>query len=254
MPIEPGNFKEDTDAKIKTKTAGLKVVAAIPCFNTEEAIGEVVAKTRKYVAQVIVVNDGSIDSTAEKAKASGATVINHVKNQGYGVTIKSCFEGAKAHGADVLVILDGDGQHDPADIPSVLAPILSGEADLVIGSRFLDHRNNMPRYRKFGIKVITFLFNFGSKTKVSDSASGFRAYRRKLLEMFSLAGKGMSVSIEILEQARKKGAIIKEVPISCRYFHSSPSLGAIRLGLSIALPVVKIRLKNRFFTKKKDNG
>jgi len=102
----------------------------------------------------------------------------------------------------------------------------------------------MPRYRKFGISVITFLWNFGSEVKVSDAQSGFRAYSKKVFETFPLSEKGMSVSIETLEKARRKGAIIKEVPTSCFYVPSTLNLRAIRHGLSVALSVVRIRLKN----------
>ncbi len=106
-----------------------RVIAAIPSLNTESAIGEVVAKARRHVDQVIVINDGSHDGTAEKAAAAGATVINHQATKGYGEAIKSCFEVAKASEADFLVILDGDGQHNPDEIPKLLDPVIKGEAD-----------------------------------------------------------------------------------------------------------------------------
>ena len=221
-----------------------KVIAAIPCFNTEPFIAGVVTKAKKYVDQVIVIDDGSYDGTAEAAKAAGALVINHGANRGYGEAIKSCFEAARANDADVLVILDGDGQHNPGEIPQLLAPILRGEADLIIGSRFCTSEVSVPRYRKFGIRVITFLWSFGSRVKVSDAQSGFRAYNKKIFSNLRLSEKGMSISIETLEKARRKGAIIKEVPISCFYVPSTLNLKAIRHGLSVALSVVRIRLKS----------
>lgn len=220
------------------------VIAAIPCFRTKDYIGDVVTKAKKYVDQVIVIDDGSDDGTAETARLAGALVVRHNTNMGYGEAIKSCFEAAKTHGADVLVILDGDGQHNPDGIPRALAPIILGEADLVIGSRFITNEHNMPRYRRFGIDVITFLWNLGSKVKVSDAQSGFRAYGKKVFESLSLLEKGMGISIEILEKARRKRAVIKEVPISCTYVPSTLNLKAIRHGLGVALSVVRIRLKN----------
>ncbi len=243
-----GNLGEAAQWVIKSQ---LKAVAAIPCYNTERFIGDVVSKARRQVKQVIVVDDGSHDNTTEAARAAGATVINHRVNRGYGESIKSCFEAARANAADILAILDGDGQHNPENLPRVLAPVIDGEADLVIGSRFLQPAQltelvNMPRYRKFGINVITFLYNFGSKTKVSDAQSGFRAYNRKVVETLNLSEKGMSVSIEILVKARKKGFVIKEVPISCTYFSSKLNIKAIKHGLGVALSIVKIRLKNGF--------
>jgi len=251
----------------QTRRKQPEVIAAIPCFNTELFIADVVSRAKRYVDKVIVIDDGSHDGTADIAKATGALVINHSVNRGYGEAIKSCFEAAKTNDVDVLVILDGDGQHNPDEIPRLLAPIIEGEADLVTGSRFLhlgqfigqDSRlltpNSrlstldsrlpvMPKYRKFGIGVITFLWNFGSKVKVSDAQSGFRAYDKKIFENSSLSEKGMSVSIETLEKARRKRVIIKEVPVSCSYVPSTLNFGAIRHGLGVALSVVRIRLKS----------
>ncbi|MFC2048529.1 glycosyltransferase family 2 protein [Chloroflexota bacterium] len=221
-----------------------KVIAAIPCFNTEHFIRDMVSNVRKYVDQVIVIDDGSDDGTAETAQAAGALVITHDQNRGYGEAIKSCFETAIKHAADVLVIIDGDGQHNPDETPRLLTPILKGEADLIIGSRFLGNQISMPRYRKFGISVITWLFNLGSRTKVSDGQSGFRAYSKKTFDISPFFEKGMSISIETLEKARRKGSIIKEVPISCRYAPSTLSLKTIRHGLNVALSVIRIRLKS----------
>jgi len=221
-----------------------KVIAAIPCFNTKRFIKDIVSRAREHTDQVITIDDGSHDGTAEAARAAGALVISHDQNRGYGKAIQSCFEAARVNGADILVILDGDGQHNPDEIPSLLAPVLRGEADVVIGSRFLTSGVNMPRYRKFGISVITWLFNLGSKTKVSDTQSGFRAYSRKIFETLLLSEQGMSVSIETLEKARRKEVVIKEVPISCLYVPSALNLKSVRHGLSVALSVVRIRLKN----------
>lgn len=227
-----------------TKLKRPKVIAVIPCYNEGPFIGEVVSKARKYVDLVIVVDDGSHDGTAEAARAAGALVVKHTFNRGYGEAIRSCFEAAKANDADILVILDGDGQHNSAEVARLLAPILNGRADLVIGSRFLGGRSSVPRYRRFGIGVITFLFNLGSRVKVSDSQSGFRAYSRRILDVFSLTEKGMGISVELLIKARGKGFIIQEVPISCSYHAKSSTLNPVRHGLGVALTVMKLRFKN----------
>jgi len=156
------------------------VIATIPCFNTEKYISDIVSEARTYVDCVIAIDDGSSDNTAKLAKDSGAFVVNHVTNRGYGEAIKSCFKMANASDADILVTLDGDGQHNPSEISSFITPIIHGEADLTIGSRFCVKDNGIPRYRQIGIRVITWLFNVGSKSKVSDSQSGFRAYNKKV--------------------------------------------------------------------------
>jgi len=219
-------------------------VAAIPCFNTQPFITGVVAKAKEHVDQVIVIDDGSGDGTAEAARAAGALVTTHDTNRGYGKAIRSCFEAAKTNDADILVILDGDNQHNPDEIPLLLKPLLKGEADLVIGSRFLTDEVTMPRYRKFGISVITLLFNLGSETKVSDAQSGFRAYDKKVFQSLSLAETGMSVSIETLVKAKRSGFRIKEVPIHCHYPSSRLSIKAIKHGLGIIFAMLRLRFKN----------
>ncbi len=226
-----------------SRANGPMVIAAIPCFNTGSFIADVVSRASKYVDEVIVINDGSHDGTAREAEAVGALVINHEKNRGYGEAVKSCFEAAKANGADILVTLDGDGQHNPNEIPKLVALILNNGADIVIGSRFLGGQTNIPRYRRFGIKLITFLFNFGSKVKVRDAQSGFRAYSKQALNNISATEAGMSISVETLIKARANGLKIREVATSCQYHPSSSSMNPVIHGLLVALSVVRLRLK-----------
>jgi len=227
-----------------SKKTQAKVIAAIPCFNTGNSIGEVVSGTAKYVDQVIVVDDGSSDDTANKAKASGARVISHGVNKGYGEAIKSCFKAGRASSAYILVTLDGDGQHNPDEIPKIVAPILNKEADIVIGSRFLSNQTDMPGYRRLGIKVITLLLNLGSKVKVRDAQSGFRAYSKWVLDAISPSEGGMSVSVETLISARAAGFGIREVAISCRYHPYSSTKNPVIHGLGVAFSVIKLRLKS----------
>ncbi len=220
-----------------------KIVAAVPCFNSEPFIGDVVTKAREYVDRVVVVDDGSHDASPKIAKAAGALVVSHGVSRGYGESIKSCFEEARKNDADILVILDSDGQHKPDEIPRIVASVVSGEANLVIGSRFLSGPSNMPRYRRLGVGIITWLFNAGSKVKITDAQSGFRAYGKEVLNTFPLTEKGMGISVEIIIKARSKGLTIKEVPISCSYHAGSSTMNPILHGLSVALTVVKCRLK-----------
>lgn len=193
-----------------------------------------------------MVDDGSTDATSEVARAAGAEVIRHKANQGAGAATKTAFKAAKRRHADILVTLDGDGQHNPDEIPQLLAPILEGEADLVIGSRFLQPRpKQIPRYRKFGIDVITFLYNLGSKVRVSDSQCCFRAQNRRLIEAINITESGFSFSVQVLIQVRRKGFAIKEVPVSCIYHSQGSSLNPVIHGLGVALNVIKHRLFNR---------
>jgi len=239
-----------------------KIIAAIPCLNEGQFISDIVTRARRYVDRVIVVDDGSTDNTCEIAKATGAEVIRHETRQGAGAATRSAFEAAKTYDADILITLDGDGQHNPDEIPQVLAPILRGEADLVIGSRFLQPNlnqsqpvstslNHAPKYRKFGIDIINWLYNFGSKFRVSDSQSGFRAHSRKLFEAIDITEKGFGFSVQVLIQARQKGFLVKEVPISCIYHPESSSLNPMAHGLGVVWGVVKLRLRNELLTPKR---
>ena len=193
------------------------VFAAIPCFNEERCIGSVVVKARKYVDKVIVIDDGSTDATSEVAAAAGAEVYQHGQNRGYGAAIRSALEKGRQLGADILVILDGDGQHDPKDIPNLVKPLLSDEADIVIGSRFLGKASRPPLYRRAGQRILTAFTNLGSGQKVSDSQSGFRAFSSKALSALSLTEDGMSVSSEIQFAISKSGLRVAEVPIDVTY-------------------------------------
>jgi glycosyltransferase involved in cell wall biosynthesis len=120
----------------------MKTLAAIPCYNEGLAIESVVLKARRYVDAVLVVDDGSTDDTKEVAQEAGAVVVTHDVNKGYGAALRSCFEYAKANEVDCMVILDGDGQHDPSSIPQFVKAVTANGADIVIGSRFLEKSSN----------------------------------------------------------------------------------------------------------------
>lgn len=220
-----------------------KVIAAIPAYNEEKFIAEVVKSALQYVDEVIVVDDGSTDRTAEVAEHAGALVVRHKVNKRYGGAIKTCFQIARKMDSEVLVTIDGDGQHDASDIPLVLAPIQAGQADIVIGSRFMDNVNKVPLYRKFGINVITFLCNIGNKVKVSDAQSGFRAYSWKAIQAIGdLKDQDMAISVELLIKAHRKRLSIVEVPVSVKYHAESSTQNPIKHGLSVAFAAVQYRL------------
>jgi len=220
----------------------MKILAAIPCYNEEATIGSVVLKAKRHVDEVLVIDDGSVDDTARVAEEAGAKVIKHGGNRGYGAAIQNCFKYAKENDFDIMVILDGDGQHNPDEISVVIEPILERKADISVGSRFLkeEHKNNVPLYRRFGIHVITWLTNLGSKKtrRVIDAQSGFRGYSRKAIEKLDLKDEGMGVSTEILLQARKRKLTIKEVPVGCRYDVEGSTEGSVKHGLGVVISII----------------
>ena len=197
----------------------LVIVAGLPMYNEEETIGTVVTLTSDYVDHVICVDDGSSDSSARIAESCGATVHRHRVNRGYGGALKSLFSASRKLDADILVILDSDGQHDPTSIPELIQPIIDGEADFVIGSRFVEggQTENMPAYRRLGIKVISAASNLSSDLGISDTQSGFRAFSKKAIERLRFDAEGMELSLEMLEDANEKNLQIKEVPTLIRY-------------------------------------
>jgi glycosyltransferase involved in cell wall biosynthesis len=146
-----------------------------------------------------------------------------------------------------IVTLDGDGQHNPVYIDPILQPLKDGTADLVIGSRFLNG-DHAPSYRMLGITIINWLYNFGAKSKIADSQSGFRAFTKEVAVACPIAEDGFQFSTEFLIKARANGFRIVEVPISCVYQGNGQdhSMNAIKHGLKVALATIKWRLKIEF--------
>jgi glycosyltransferase involved in cell wall biosynthesis len=216
------------------------IIACIPAYNEEKTIAKVVLKTKKYVDKVIVCDDGSTDMTAEIAEAIGAKVIRHERNKGYGAALASLFKAAREENASAMIILDADLQHNPDDIPKILSSIIKGEADIVIGSRFLDGKGKLPKYRSLGIKVITKLTKHVSYKDITDAQSGFRAYSREAIHSIIPSEQGMGASTEILLRAKEHGLRIKEIPIEIKYDVEKPSTqNPILHWLDVVLSTVK---------------
>lgn len=202
------------------------VLVAIPAYDEAATISEIVAGTGEHADHVIVIDDGSDDDTATRATAAGATVVEHERNQGYGAALKTAFGVARRHRARHLVVLDGDGQHDPADVPRLVAAQQRTGAHVVIGSRFTDGApSNAPLYRRIGLRTINALTNLSlgvvrADSRVSDTQSGFRAYDREAIETLATdrtIGDWMDASTDILYHAHHHDYAIEEVPIAVSY-------------------------------------
>ena len=217
------------------------IIVGIPAYNEAKNIRDVIRKAKSYCDKIVVCDDGSVDDTAEVAFSEGATVLQHKKNLGYGSAIKTLFDYVKNEKYSIFVTLDSDGQHDADDIPKIAGSIFQGEADVVIGSRFLKKNDNkIPRYREFGIKTITKFTKAASFNHISDSQSGFRAYSRHAISKLKIHEEGMAVSTEILLKAKDASLSIVEVPIQVRYDVDEASThNPITHGLSVLSSVFR---------------
>jgi glycosyltransferase involved in cell wall biosynthesis len=217
------------------------IIAALPAYNEETFLPKIIPVMKSYVDLIIVVDDGSADATSTISQQLGAYVIKHPENRGYGAALQTIFSTARQLNADVLVIMDADGQHNPLDIEKVLEPMVNG-ADLVIGSRFLDKtKNTVPQYRKIGMKVLDTVTAAAGAIKGIDTQSGFRAYGKKAISVINISGTGMSASSEILIQISKENLTIVEVPINVRYdIENSSTQNPLSHGLAVLYKIIAV--------------
>lgn len=189
----------------------------IPAFNEERVITNVIAEIRQAGYQnIIVVDDGSRDRTYEVAKNTGVTVLRHRLNRGKGAATKTSIEAAKLLGANIIVTMDGDGQHNPRDIESLISPIRNGDCDVVLGTR-LKNPQGMPWYKIiqnwFGNAIVWYIYGLW----VSDSQSGFRAYSRHASEVINTKTDRYEYDGEVIREIYKYKLKYREVPIEVRY-------------------------------------
>ena len=224
-----------------------KLAIFIPACNEERAIGSVVQLAKKY-GTVYVVDDGSTDKTAEIARRSGAKVITHPRNMGYGVAVRTAFGAAEKIDADAFVFLDGDMQHDPGEIPRVAAPVLAGRADVCVGSRFLGSVLHAPPARKEGVRVMNSLSGVRAG-KEFDYECGFRAFSKKAARSIRFMENGYAACSEMVVAAVDAGLSVEQVPVTVRYFEGGGK-SAIAQGtglLAYLLPAAAKRKPLLFF-------
>ncbi len=218
----------------------MKITVGIPAYNEAKNIASILVELQDIADTIIVCDDGSTDSTASIAEKLGAIVIKHPKNLGYGAGIKSIFNKSKEIGSEILVTFDADGQHRIDDIKKVVEPIEKNNADIVIGSRFLDNaKDRIPGYRKIGINIITKVTNSTLKEKITDSQSGFRAYSKNLISKLNISDIGMGISTEILIKSSSMDFKIIEVPIVIKYDENTSTHNPVSHGTSVLVSTIK---------------
>lgn len=222
----------------------------IPAFNEEETLRDVILGIRasSFVADIVVVNDGSMDSTGKIARDEGVLILEHPYNMGIGATMQTGFLFALRNGYDVAIQVDGDGQHDPRYLKELTSPILGGEADLVIGSRYLEgkgHKSSIPR--RIGTRFLSVLNSILTGSKITDPTSGFRAINEKVIDFFSEEYPSDYPEAESLILLHKKGYTVKEVPTPMRKRQGGTSsinfLSSIYYMVKVTLSMAIGRLK-----------
>jgi glycosyltransferase involved in cell wall biosynthesis len=221
---------------------GKRSLAIIPCYNEEITIASIILKTKNYVDEVLVIDDGSTDDTARIAKAAGAKVVSHNKNEGKTAGIKTGFAYALANNFDFVVTLDGDAQHNPNEIPILLNNLRNNGSDIILGIRF-GKSTEMPLWRKFGKRVLDYTTSLGNGGFVTDSQCGFRAFNKKAIQnlISQLNGNGFSVESEQLIKAHELGLNIGTNKISCKYKSLDTSTkGPTSHGFSVLSYIIKL--------------
>lgn len=206
-----------------------KICVILTVFNEENTIGDVIKRTKDVLnnAEIIVVDDGSTDVSAKVACESGANfVISHRRNLGVGAALRTGMRAAISRNPDVIVKLDGDGQHLPEEIPKLIKPILDGDADLVVGTRFISGLK-MPLVKKIGNKIITWLMKRLTGCSLTDTQCGFRAWSGKVAKMLIPTTGTYTYTQEMIVHAAKNKLKVKEVPINSieRKYGSSRVIG-----------------------------
>lgn len=199
------------------------IFIVVPAYNEATSIKNVTDQLLKNYSNVVVIDDGSADFTSELFENSNVYLLRHFVNRGQGAAIQTGIEFALRKGAHIIVTFDADGQHDVEDIPALVEPILAGDCDLTLGSRFLGKTYNIPRSRKLILKAGILFTRVISGIRVTDVHNGLRAFSRQAAKSLFIRMDRMGHASEILDQIKKNGLIYREVPVTIRY--SKYSLG-----------------------------
>jgi glycosyltransferase involved in cell wall biosynthesis len=207
-----------------------EIYLVLAAYNEGQSLAAVVSELAVTYPNIIVVDDGSSDDTAAEGVRGGATVLRHVVNRGQGAALQTGIAYALQQGATYIVTFDSDGQHQPADVAALVAPIAAGRAEIVLGSRFLGTTERMPRIRRLLLHAAILFTRVASGARVTDTHNGLRALSRRAAAMLDIRLDRMAHASEIIDQVVRSGLPYEEVPVHIRYTDYSRAKGQSSLG------------------------
>ena len=217
----------------------MKIFIVIPAYNEDQALNQVLADLKKNYNNIIVVDDGSKDNTYQQALAANVRVLIHQLNRGQGAALVTGITYALKNHADIIVTFDADGQHNTGDIKNLIEPIINKEVEVVLGSRFLQKPNNIPRFRKLLLKMGILFTWLTSGVKLTDVHNGLRAFSKTAASLIILKQDRMAHSTEIIDEIRRNHLTFKEVPVTINYTKYSLAKGQKALdSLRIAKEII----------------
>jgi glycosyltransferase involved in cell wall biosynthesis len=193
-----------------------RIWAVVPAVNEEKTIGGVIDGVKNHLEKIVVIDDGSSDRTGEIAEKHGAEVVRHEENMGKGQSLRDGFDRALKAGCEAVIVLDGDGQHDPAEIPKFVERAEAGAAGIIVGNRMSGARG-MPLLRRFTNRFMSFLISRVCGQRIPDSQCGYRLLKRPVLEKVSLSTDCFETESEMLIRAGRAGFLIESVPVKTIY-------------------------------------
>lgn len=216
----------------------------LPAYNEGTMVSRVIEELKPFNYPVVVIDDGSTDDTFEQARAAGAVVLRHAVNRGQGAALQTGLEYSLRRGAEYMVTFDSDGQHCVADIPRLVFPLCEGQADIVLGSRFLGRAENIPLTRWFLLKAAVLFTRVVSHVKITDTHNGLRAFSRRAASKMHITLDRMAHASEIIDQIGQLNLPFTEIPVHIRYTDYSRMKGQRSLA---AVNIVTALMFKRLF-------
>ena len=222
----------------------MKTFIVIPAYNEEKSIAKVIKDLKKGgYNDIVVVDDGSKDNTYSAAEKAGADVLRHFINRGQGAALKTGVDYALMQRADMIVTFDADGQHLVSEIKRMTQPIVKGEVDVTLGSRFLDGKTKLPLKKRMVLKGAVFFMWLMYGIKLSDAHNGFRALSRKAAQKIEIKADRIEHASEIVEEIHKRRMRFREIPVTIKYTDYSMKKGqSVWNSLRIAAKMMRRKM------------